>query len=218
MAEISRPRLMRLLPGCGGGAAGLLVAGTAALMPVAVLEDLVAGSGIAAILPVAAPPLGITARAVLALGGGMGVAAIVWAALYLLIGPGRAPRATAVAAGPMVRRADEHPDAPPRHPLSASDLPSPPRSPPTERPLPGDLDVPLAAFDPAALPAVPREPVRAVAPLATARLLAQGERLETFTLAPPPPPAAPPRRAEPSIDALIRRLEQGARRRTAAAS
>lgn len=222
MVETSRPDMMRSAPQWAGAGAGLLVAAVAALMPGATLEALVSGSGIAALLPVAAPPLGVTARAVLALGGGVAVAAVVWAALYLLVGPGGllAPRARA-AGVPVVRRADAHPDAPPRWPLTATELPEPPVAadlPPIEAALPADLDMPLALYDPDALPPVPAPPVRALKPLAPG--LAPGERLETYTLTPPPPPAPAPRARgdePPSIDALLRRLEEGARRRVAGA-
>lgn len=222
MVQLSRARLIqftsRTMPAWGGAAAGLLVAVTAIVLPVAMLEGLVESSGIAALLPVAAPPLGGTARAVLALGGGLGVAAVTWAALYLLIGPNGLIASTPRAAGvPVVRRADTHPDAPPRWPLSASDLPAVRTLVPMEQPVPADLDMPLASFDPDALPPVPLSPTRVLKPLAP--VLAAGERLETFTLSPPPTPSGPiPRNDEaPSIDALLRRLEQGARRRTVGA-
>ena len=220
-SRLMRPDLIRLLPAIGAGAAGVFVALTFVAMPTAWLEDLATGSGIAAVLPVAEPPLGATARAVLALGGGLAVAAVSWAALYLLVGPGGplAPRAAARANAPSVRRADAHPDAPPRWPLSASELsatelPAPPPPVVIERELPADLDVPLAAFDPAAVLPVPMAPVRALKPLAPP--LEPGERMETFALAVPPRPAPPPADAAPSIDALLRRLEQGAQRRVAA--
>lgn len=217
MVQLSRPRLTPTAPLWGGAAAAGVIALTALLLPAALLENIVESSGIAALLPVAAPPLGATARAVLALGGGVGVGAVVWAAMYLLIGPG-GPLASAprTSDAPLVRRADTHPDAPPRWPLSVRDLP--PLAMPGEQTVPGDLDLPLASFDPDALPPVPLAPVRALKPLAPAPALplAPGERLETFVLTPPPPPA--PRSEEPpSIDALLRRLEQSARRRTATA-
>ena len=74
-----------------------------------------------------------------------------------------------------------------------------------ERDIPADLDQPLAAFDPQAVPAEPRQPVRPVAPL-RAPALAKGERIDTVEL--------PHRPGEdtPSIESLLRRLEQGTRR------
>lgn len=208
--------MTRHLPSIGGGLAGVAVALAAIALPTAWLENGVEGSGIAALLPVAAPPLGLTARAVLALGGGAVVAAVAWAALYLMWGPGGpfAAKARQPGAAPVVRRADAHPDAPPRRPLSAAELPAPP--PPVERDLPTDLNLPLAGFDPAAVLPVPHEPVRVLAPLAPK--LEPGERMETFALTPPPsrPSVAAPAET-PSIDALLRRLEQGAQRRVARA-
>lgn len=207
MVQAARPHLIRLAPLVGGVTAGLIVALVAALLPSAYLEALIDGSGIAAIMPVAAPPLGVTARAVLALGGGVALAAVTGTVLYLLAGTGK-PSPQSAADGPVVRRADAHPDAPPRRPFSTDDLP--------ELAVPRDLDLPLAAFDPDALPPVPKEPVRAVKSLAPALAppLLPGERLETFTLSLPPVTPAPMRLNEPaSIDALLRRLEQGARRR-----
>lgn len=217
-------RLPTSLPTIGGIAAGVLVAALIVLLPAATLEQLVWSSGVASLLAAARPPLGMTARALLALGGGMGIGAIVWSVLFLLFGPGgfvemRGRPGIGIAhRRPGVRRADAHPDAPPRRPMTAADLGTPLMEvAPTPRPvapamqsLPVDLDQPLAAFDPGALPASPREPVRPVA------ALAPGERIETFALAPPPPSAAPVRREPASaqtIDALLRRLEEGAARR-----
>ena len=213
--------MMRQLPTIGGAAAGALVALTFIVLPAAWLEGAVVGSGIAALLTVAEPPLGATARAVLALGGGIAVAAVTWAALYLLFGPGGLialkPARKDV---PTVRRADAHPDAPPRWPLSAAELSESSLSapvPPVVQDLPADLDVPLAAFDPSAVLPVPHTPVRPVKPLAALPpVLAPGERLETFTLKPPAKAAPPVSDEPPSIEALLRRLEQGAQRRVSA--
>ena len=213
MVQAFRPHLTRAIPTIGALASGVAVALVAIAVPGAWLENVVSGSGLPALLPVAEPPLGLTARAVLALSGGIAAAAVVWAALYLLFGPGgpftAKPRARGTA--PTVRRADAHPDAPPRWPLSAAELAAPPEPPALEKPLPADLDVPLAHFDPTAVLPVPREPVRALKPLAPA--LEPGERMQTFKLTPPPPPAAPGPEEPPSIDALLRRLEQGAQRK-----
>jgi hypothetical protein len=207
MVHHPQPRLIDRLPLIGGGVAGLALAAAAALLPAAVLEAGVRSSGIAGLVPVAAPPLGATARATLALAGGLGTAAVVWAILFLLVGPGgllrRSPRDHA---GPAVRRADAHPDAPPRRPISAADLGPPP--PPAVQDLPRDLDQPLATFDPAAVPDVPRAPTPALPSLAPPPALAEGERIETFDLSPRQPGST-----EPSIEQLLRRLEQGTARR-----
>jgi len=224
MRSPSRQRLTDLLPPLGAGLAGVLVLATVLLVPSAWLESLSWRSGLSQLLPMAEPPLGATARGVLALGGGAAAAAIAWAALFLLWGTDGllVPRRTtpgarhADAHPPSVRRADAHPDAPPRPPLTAAELGEPlPPPPPAEQPIPADLDQPLAAFDPAAIPDVPREPVRPVAPLVAPRLvpeLAAGERIETFDLSP-----RAPGDTQPSIEQLLRRLELGAGRRPAAA-
>ena len=169
------------------------------LMPVGILEDFVLDSGIASVMPAAEPPLGNTARAMLILAGGGGIALITWFTLFLVLGA----RAIVIQRQvemegeepPLVlRRADAHPDAPARRPLFANrdlgtpflevhadrpvhvaaDLPEDAdhatvdRAPapfifkrePTPRPvivrdIPADLDMPLAAFDPEAIPASP---------------------------------------------------------------
>lgn len=257
MVALTHPNLKHWIAPAGGAVAGGIVAIVALAMPTPTLEGLVANSGIAALIPVAQPPLGNTARALLAVGGGVLAAAIVWSALYLLFGPGgtfeslldpsvksRRSRATkpqkanrAIADEtsaldddddrvPTLRRADAHPDAPARRPLSARDLgaPMPPvepveavqpepvevvRTPPVVQDLPADLDQPLARFDPDAVLASPREPVRPVTPL-RAPALAQGERIDSVEL-----PRSTPTEDMPSIESLLRRLEQGARRQRA---
>lgn len=207
-----------LFPPVGAVVAGACAAAVFALVPAAMLEDWVWRSGIPALIPAAAPPLATTARAVLALAGAALTASVTWSALYLLVGPGGllAPR-TSASAVPVVRRADAHPDAPPRPPMTAADLGTPlmevAASPPPVRAVPADLDQPLSAFDPAAIPDVPLTPSAPVAPLARVAL-APGERIDTYVLTPPPPsvPRAARRedakpQARPSIEALLARLE-----------
>ncbi|AXJ94649.1 MULTISPECIES: hypothetical protein [unclassified Sphingomonas] len=208
----------------GGAVVGLAAAATFLLVPASTLEDWVWRSGVAALLPVAQPPLGLTARTVLALAAGGIAAAVAWSALFLLFGPDGLLAPMTKGRGeddaPMLRRADAHPDAPARRPMSAADLGAPmppptepravtaPPPPPAERDIPADLDQPLAAFHPGAVPDVPREPLRPVAPLRPRVALAEGERIDTVEL-PRNPDAAP---ESPSIESLLRRLEQGARR------
>lgn len=206
----------------GGVLAGVAAAASFGLMSNGSLEAMVWNTGLASIIPAAEPPLGATARALLALGSGVVCAAVVWSALYLLFGPGGflVRRAKPSSGIPTLRRADAHPDHPPRAPMTAADLGTPMMeisALPIERPLPRNLDQPLAAFDPGAVLAAPREPVRPVAPLAKPPL-APGERLDTFALDPlPEAPTVPPQRREPpspeSIEALLRRLEESAGRR-----
>lgn len=167
---------------------------------------------------------------------------------------------------PVLRRADAHPDAPARRPVLANrdlgtpfldvrapraandavpvavhidaDIVAPSREPIfVERDLPADLDQPLAAYDPAALPDQPLDwfpPPVQLAPAPRRQVFEPTERFETFSLNPPPPPApaidraAPPPppwitppvpRADPSttIHALLDRLERGVARRESVA-
>ena len=172
--------------------AGAAVALSIAVLPEWRLESLVLTSGVADHLAAARPPLGATARSALALMSGSGIALLVWAALtFAVIRMKAGDESVADAETPVLRRADAHPDAPARRPLRASeDLASswpqplpigagePPASVPADgvgervswRTVPADLDTPLAAVDPAAIPDVPREPGRPVAPLALERL------------------------------------------------
>lgn len=215
------------------------------LLPMPLIETGVLQSGLPALLAAAEPPLGFTARAALALGTGALVAGFGWLALMLLLGGRTLAMGRSVARAreddgvmaPVVRRADAHPDAPPRPPLlatrdlgmpffeSAEDAPRPMGPPPTdlpppaERPLPLDLDQPLAAFDPAAVPDVPLpSPVLPPPPRAPRPTrFAESERFEIFELTPPVRPAAPARLVEPvapspaeaSVHALLERLERG---------
>ena len=210
----SRAAMMRWIAPVGGAVAALAVAVLFVALPATVLEDWVWRSGLPSLIGAAEPPLGTTARAVLALAGGALAGAVTWSALFLLFGPGGllAPRAASSDGVPVLRRADAHPDAPARRPLSAADLEddddtmfarpvtsAPPPPPPVEQPIPADLDLPLAAFHPGALPPVPLTPVRPVPPLRVPTKPAAEE---------PAAPAAPP-----TIESLIDRLERVTRRR-----
>ncbi|MEG8054518.1 hypothetical protein QP185_17240 [Sphingomonas aerolata] len=88
MTEFHRQSPIRHLP----VAAALLVAVAAILgfvaMPGTMLEELVWRTGVAALIPAAQPPLGMTARVVLALATAVIGAAVTWSALFLLVGPG----------------------------------------------------------------------------------------------------------------------------------
>lgn len=165
--------------------AGLGVAIGIATAPSDTLNGALDRTGIAALVPAAASPIGVTGRTLLALALGSFVALLGvigrWRAVLEMVTPS-AVRAVGDAEAPLVvRRADAHPDAPPRRPIRASaDLGDPlpmavkpakarraavPAAPPQEQPLPVDLDLPLSAFDPEALPATPLEPVRPVSAL-----------------------------------------------------
>lgn len=108
-----------------------LVAGALALLvPLDLLGDWSMQSGLAAIVAAAEPPLGNTARAGFAFAVATGVGAFAWTILTLLSGiaaPRRRRSRSApdvIALGdanvPQVRRADAHPDAPPRAPVRAN--------------------------------------------------------------------------------------------------
>lgn len=227
-------------------------------LPGALLENLVMASGLPAVLPAAEPPLGGTARgllAVLAALAAAGAVGVVAGAFATLRGGASDPALSLDAfdrPAPTIRRADAHPDAPPRAPLLAMrDLGTPflevgspavnDRDPPAaaapprvaiveERALPADLDTPLAAFDPAAIPRVPRPAPAPVPPLRRPPpppVFARDERFETFELVPPmpnstphspsTPAAAPSPESEPSVQALLERLERGIARKAAPA-
>lgn len=244
------------------GALGGGVALAALAVPMPVLEALVMGSGIPAILAAAEPPLGFTARAAIALGSGGFVGLSSWFGLSALFGA-RSTRldddVSDAIATPVIRRADAHPDAPPRPPLLATrDLgapfdPRPTVAPvpvvvpvpagPVERALPKDLDQPLSAFDPEAVPEVPMPPSVTPPPLRHAArppVFDESERFETFELTPPvrprpslvvddpeprPEPTPAPREeaitrpeTEATVHALLERLERGVVRKTIAAA
>jgi hypothetical protein len=279
----------------GAGIVGALAALIALVLPTSTLESLVMGSGLPAIIAAAEPPLGFTARFCLALGAGGFFGIMAGLTLFVLVGTKTVDLQTArtrpqpdVPQAPVLRRADAHPDAPPRPPLMAArDLGTPflevgappaakplPLTPlktvqaaverplkaeapleaaplplkpivaeakpePIEQPLPVDLDQPLAAFDPQAVPDVPLpppvlpplKPKAEPAPAPAAPAPTPVERFETFTLpprhsAPAYPFAARPRteealarpETEASVHALLERLERGVIRRGAPAA
>lgn len=106
------------------GALGALAALSVAAVPGAMLEQAVSASGLPAVIAAAEPPLGMTARIALALAAGLVVAGV--ARLLLLVILGDSAEGAAVEARddapapPSIRRADAHPDAPPRPPLLAT--------------------------------------------------------------------------------------------------
>ena len=199
MIALTRQTLIRSLPVYGAVVGGLIAATAVLLASTETLESAVWTTGVAALVPSAAPPLGTTARALLAVGSGALVAALLWSSLFLLFGPGgvfakASPREDGV---PVIRRADAHPDAPPRKPMSAADLGTPMMEVGVggsggardEQTIPADLDQPLAAFDPHAILPVPMEPVRPVSPLAQVMVAPVVEapstaRPDTFVTAP----------------------------------
>lgn len=247
------------------GGAGAIAALAVLLAPGSLFENAVVISGAPAFVPAAEPPLGLTARICLASAAGLGIALLSWGMLSLLTGVA-VPRLGGIKRKSTVRRADAHPDAPPREPLRAGrdlgfeafdqaavvkakpvdldlppdpviemgapapaakalalDIPADPPPPPPVQPLPADLDQPLSAFDPAALPEVPMPAPRPVAPLVQMPqppVYAEGERFEAFDLSPPPvaqpQPATPPITGADTVatvHSLLDRLERGIARR-----
>ncbi|MDJ0277193.1 hypothetical protein QLH51_10345 [Sphingomonas sp. 2R-10] len=195
----------RALPRVLAAVAGLAVAIAIAFVPAWRIETVVSESGLPAFLPIAAPPLGWTARAALMLLAALLVALPLWVALTLL----GATRPTALTYSeaaedelpPSVRRADAHPDAPPRPPVRAGrDLGAPfldsvePVE--AEIALPRDLDTPMAMFDPQALPQVPAAPPPTVRPLFRP-LDPEPELAEFAPIADPGPVDAPAIEPEP---------------------
>ncbi len=284
----------------GAGVTGAIFALATLAIPVSLLEDAVIASGVAVFIPAAEPPLGATARICVGVAAGAGVAAVLWLILSVLIGIRESRSVKSGERRPTVRRADAHPDAPPREPLRAKDLemprvrsavekvqsdvadegvfdelpvlaltqveqadtdvgatplpelppepviamgPPPPVETPVEipvvkpqpilelvpapsvQPLPFDLDQPLAAFDPSAIPDTPIAPPPPLAPLRRKprpQLYEASERFETFELTPQvreepvqastaTPISAP--ETDASVHALLDRLERGIARR-----
>jgi hypothetical protein len=227
---------------------GGVTAAACAVMPSHMLESLVMASGLPAAVSAAAPPLGMTARLAIAVGAGGLIAVFGWLVLFLVLGTrtvtiGRG-KAVEADAAPTLRRADAHPDAPSRPPLLATrDLGTPflevtaraepepeivrAAEMPEEQDLPMDLEQPLAAFDPDAIPQIPMPPPVTLPPLrrvSRPAVFDTSERFETFELTPirrtPPPQDLTPAprlreeaitrpETEATIHALLERLEKG---------
>lgn len=218
---------------------GIAAAIAVAILPTWRIEALILDSGLPSLLAAAEPPLGNTARLALMLLAAGVAATLTWLAAQRVLVPQPAGRTVLV-----LRRADAHPDAPAREPvMAARDLGTPfldvtakkddsivqivPRA---ETDLPRDLDVPLAAFDPAAIPPVPATPTVTVMPLHRKPMLVpEPARIETLELTPThraepfPLPLRPAADIAPiaatdtdeTIQSLLDRLERGiVRRRT----
>jgi hypothetical protein len=230
-----RKRLSLPVAPLAAAVVGVLTATVFALMPTGILESIVLDTGIAAMMPAAEPPLGLTARAVLICAGGGGIALLAWFGLLLSVGTRsivvqRAGNPHGDHRAPVLRRADAHPDAPPRRPVFANrDLgtpfleirarrpihvtaevpaaslsalirgthfaPPPPigAASDNERGIPTNLDVPLAAYDPDAIPQNPIDwspqpaslaPMPESGPALRRQVFDPSERFETFDLAP----------------------------------
>ncbi|SFS02830.1 hypothetical protein [Sphingomonas jatrophae] len=97
------------------------------------LESAVVASGLPDLLGAAEPPLGRTARTLVMLAAALAGGGAVWALFWWIERPRPAPAAAPAATvampideAPTLRRADAHPDAPPRRPIfAAQDLGAP---------------------------------------------------------------------------------------------
>lgn len=175
-----RSRIAMPIAPAVGIAVAALVAFAFLLMPIAVIEGMAVDSGVAALFTAAAPPFGLTARLTVAFFAALAAGGVTWFGLFLVFGA----RAMLIRRGaaedgvPVLRRADAHPDAPPRRPVFAnSDLGTPfldvKADPIVETPaapivvteaqdVPADLDTPIAAYrtpDDVPLPDVGPEPI-----------------------------------------------------------
>ena len=220
-----------LFRGAGRNALDLPVAGLAALaaafaafaVPQDLLSRAVVATGLPSILSAAQPPLGLTARVVLAVGGAAIVFGLVFVLLRLLDRSGmNAADSGEEDAAPRLRRRDIHPDAPTPRPISATrelGEPAPPRAPRTATPPWLDEAAPVAP-EPEPVAEIRHEPEPVFVPEPEPEVAAAPE--PEPEPAPQPEPAfvpAPQAEMPTSIAALMERLEQGlARRRTVASA
>ncbi|HTU11621.1 MAG TPA: hypothetical protein VMG08_12080 [Allosphingosinicella sp.] len=196
-----------LFSGTGRNALDLPVAGLAALaaafaafaVPQDLLSRAVVATGLPSLLSAAQPPLGLTARVVLAIGGAAIVFGLVFLLLRLLDRSGMNAAAEAKEQeellAPRVRRRDVHPDAPAPRPISAArDLgePMPPRAPRDEVPAWLDEAEPAAARIVDSQPEPEPEPVFVPAPEPVAELWRAPEPEPVFEPAPEPEVAPEP--------------------------
>jgi hypothetical protein len=223
-------------------AAGLAVGFAAFVMPGDVLSNAVTATGLPELLPMAAPPLGMKARAAIAIAGAGGTFAFVFLLLRMLGGKG-APRREREAAAfpfeldeaeaqaPRLRRADIHPDAPARRPiLAVRELgePDPVQAgwaPRNLEPEPAPLPEPERAWQAESErePEPQSAPEPQPAPLAAAdnpfdELELSGPDIEMIVALPEPDPAPEPEQEGmpvegESISDLMERLERGLARR-----
>lgn len=132
-------------------------------------------------------PLELTGRASVCAAIALCAGLVAWAASRLLFGPnGAFAREGGRGGMPVVRRADRHPDAPPRRPLAAAELGAPPCG---DGGVPADLDHSLPAFLVAVRPAP----------------LAPGERIESVEL----PAHAFDGAGAASLESFLARLDAG---------
>lgn len=121
---VAHSLVQRLTPNlalAGAGVAGVLVALATLVIPGGPLQDIVVTSGVAAFIPAAEPPLGVTARICIGVFAGGAAALVAWFVFSALLMWRDSRRVEEPGERrPVVRRADAHPDAPPRAPLLAT--------------------------------------------------------------------------------------------------
>jgi len=208
------------------GLAALAVAFAAFAVPDALLGRAVEATGLPELLAAAQPPLGNTARLSIAVAG----AVVAFFAAFTLLGwldrfASRGPAMVRVepisgSDAPRINKADAHPDAPPRRPISATrDLgePAPPSNPraaassePAITAEPPAVAVATQTVSPEPKTVLAREaPSAQVSPRAVPPVLPVAR-----TAAPPPHAAEQPRpSASATLCDLMARLEQGLARR-----
>lgn len=209
--------------------AALSVAFVAYAMPDAFFAEAVAGTGLPAILPAAAPPLGQTARLSVILAAALGTFVLIWLVLRAIgsrpsESPARVRSIEVPADPPRLRRADFHPDAPSRRPLFAGlDLgePTPAETPDLPRflvPEPAEeaeeVEVPEEWLEltEAEMVEPEIEDIPHVEAFEDEPEAAEAEACPEEEMACPPPAATADERV-PSIPELMERLEQGLLRR-----
>jgi hypothetical protein len=159
--------------------AGLAIVFVTIAVPGDFLSTIVNGTGLPSLIPAAAPPLGLTARVCVAIGGAFGAFGLVFLLLRLLDRTGfekeSASRPVEIdEEAPKLRRRDVHPDAPGRRPISAArDLGEPA---PPERPKSAPPPIWLAEAEPE--PVAEPQPVVAPEPAPASSLGELMERLE----------------------------------------
>jgi hypothetical protein len=199
--------------------AGLAIVFVTIAVPGDFLSTIVNGTGLPSLIPAAAPPLGLTARICVAIGGALGAFGLVFLLLRLLDRTGfekvSEPRpAEPDEDAPKLRRRDVHPDAPGRRPISAArDLgepapPEPPRSAPAPIWLAEPEPEPVAEAEPVVEPAAVIEPAPASSLGELMERLERGlARRETHSAAATAPqvfPEARDDRLQSAIDSLQR--------------
>ena len=144
MHRFHRTPLIRTLPFIAAGLASLIGAAVAAEVPPVWMAAVVQPTGASDLVPVLGTVRGLTGLAMIVTA--LLVAGFVWSSLYLLFGHG----------GALVRKGKRA-----RAAVWGAGLEPFPEE---ERRLPRDLDQPLSAFDPDALPVVPLQPVPTPSP------------------------------------------------------